>query len=215
MPFTVEQFFDVFHRYNEAVWPVQVLLVLLAVAAVLTALNPHHRLARTPGLILAAMWLWMGVVYQLVFFRPINPAATLFGAVFVVQGVLLAWMALRKDVLVFRLERDADGIAGLLLVIFALVLYPLLGYMSGHRYPSNPTFGLPCPTTIFTFGVLLWARPRAPRIALLIPVLWAIVGTTAALRLGVTEDLGLLPAAIIAILVSHRQAKRSAKLRFA
>ena len=27
---------------------------------------------------------------------------------------------------------------------------------------AMPTFGLPCPTTIFTFAVLLWTRPRQP-----------------------------------------------------
>ena len=35
LPFTVEQFFGVFRMYNSAVWPAQVLLLLLAALAVI------------------------------------------------------------------------------------------------------------------------------------------------------------------------------------
>lgn len=34
LAFTPEQFFDVFRQYNEAVWPVQIILNLLALAAI-------------------------------------------------------------------------------------------------------------------------------------------------------------------------------------
>ncbi len=40
IPFTVEQFFGVFRQYNISVWPVQVFLVALAMAA--------ERLGRSP-----------------------------------------------------------------------------------------------------------------------------------------------------------------------
>lgn len=48
---------------------------------------------------------------------------------------------------------------------------PSLGVAIGHTYPAQPTFGLPCPTTIFTFGLLLWVRPPVPWSLLVIPVL--------------------------------------------
>jgi hypothetical protein len=54
-------------------------------------------------------------------------------------------------------------------VVFALVLYPVIGYTFGHIYPSSPTFGLPCPTTIFTFGIFLWSDKRLPVAILVIP----------------------------------------------
>jgi hypothetical protein len=37
LPFTVEQFLDVFRRYNEQVWPAQLALLLLGVGAVVLA----------------------------------------------------------------------------------------------------------------------------------------------------------------------------------
>ena len=72
--------------------------------------------------------------------------------------------------------------------------YPALGDALGHRYPAAPTFGLPCPTTIFTIGLLLWAAHRMPRAVLVIPIVWAVFGFQAAVFLGVREDLGLLVA---------------------
>jgi hypothetical protein len=95
------------------------------------------------------------------------------------------------------------------MILYALVVYPILGALSTHAYPSAPTFGLPCPTTIFTFGILLWTDPTPPRHLLVIPVLWAIVGTTASFTLGIAEDIGLGIAALVTVLVlalgeSHR-----------
>ena len=42
IPFTAEQFYGVFRDYNDAVWPAQVFLVALALAATLLALGPQR-----------------------------------------------------------------------------------------------------------------------------------------------------------------------------
>jgi len=77
------------------------------------------------------------------------------------------------------------------------VIYPVLGYFLGHVYPNSPTFGAPCPSTIFTFGLLLWTTTRIRWYLLVIPCLWALVGSSAALTLGIYEDTGLLISAIL------------------
>ena len=77
IPFTLDEFLDVFRRYNEAVWPAQVILVALALVAVGVAVR-GRAFGRTPALILAFFWLWIGVVYHLMFFQSINPAAVVF-----------------------------------------------------------------------------------------------------------------------------------------
>jgi hypothetical protein len=155
----------------------------------------------------------MGVVYHFVFFRSINPAAALFSALFVIQAGLLVWLASRKPVRHFTLRRDSAGVLGVSMIVFALIVYPLLGWLLGHRYPYAPTFGLPCPTTVFTFGLLLLARPSLPRRAFIIPVLWAVVATSAALQLGMLEDLSLPVVAIIATVVALQGERPVARLR--
>lgn len=62
-----------------------------------------------------------------------------------------------------------------------------------------PTFGVPCPTVIFTFGVLTWCLRPVPRSVLVVPVLWALLGVSAATSLGAVEDLGLPIAALLAL----------------
>lgn len=206
MPFTTAQFLDVFARYNQAVWPAQVVLVALAVMAVFLAVRPTPGSGRAVTAVLAFFWAWMGIVYHGLFFARINPAAYLFGLLFVAQGALLAIVAVRRAP-AFRPRADAAGIAGAALVAYALAGYPILGYVLGHRYPAAPTFGLPCPTTIFTIGLLLWTVPRVPWWLLAIPAAWAVVGTSAAASLGMTEDYGLLVAGVVGmgfVLLRHR-----------
>jgi hypothetical protein len=101
----------------------------------------------------------------------------------------------------------------LLLIAYALIGYPLIGASLGHRYPAAPTFGLPCPTTIFTLGVLVMGRP-VPRHLLLVPVAWAIVGGFAACRLGVAEDSGLpIAAALVTVVLLARRGQGAVSRR--
>lgn len=200
LPFTIDEFFDVFRRYNEAVWPAQWILVAIALVAIVAAASSRPRIRAAPILVLALLWLWMGIVYHGLFFRAINPAATLFMILFVGQAGAFLWVVRSPlpDV------RAVSPGAGAVLMIYALLAYPALGYFMGHRYPESPTFGLPCPTTIFTLGLLLWMRQAFPRALLIIPALWAIVGTSAALQLGMVEDLGLPVAALVAVVLTGR-----------
>ena len=208
MPFTVEQFFEVFRQYNEAVWPAQVVAVVDAFIAIGAAVYGGRRGGRLVALVLAVLWLWMGAVYHLQFFRSINPAAILFAAAFVTEAGLLIWIGVVQARLAFEPRRDAAGVLGGILVLYALVVYPEIGSALGHSYPAAPTFGLPCPTTIFTFGLLLWARPRVPYSLVIIPALWAVVGSFAAVQLGVGEDTGLAVSALVALPILLRHSRK-------
>ncbi|HEX6316256.1 MAG TPA: DUF6064 family protein [Gemmatimonadaceae bacterium] len=204
LPFTIDEFFEVFRRYNEAVWPAQWVLIAIALVAIVAATGRHPRLRAVPMMALALLWLWMGIVYHGLFFRAINPAAAIFMILFVAQGAAFLWVTRRP-------VTDAHAVsagAGAILMTYALLVYPALGLLMGHRYPESPTFGLPCPTTIFTLGLLLWVRQAFPRPLLIVPVLWAIVGTSAALQLGMLEDLGLPVAALVAIVLTVRRRPR-------
>lgn len=191
LPFSRAEFFAVFASYNESVWPAQVALYALAVGAVVLAMRRRRRASRLTHAILAALWLWMGVVYQAGFLSGITRAGFVFAVMFVIEGVLFARLAIRRRTVVFAVRNDTAGWAGSALIVLALVLYPAMAVLAGHRYPAQPTFGLPCPTTIFTLGILLWGT-RAMRHAFVIPVAWALIGSVAALRLGVQEDFSLL-----------------------
>jgi hypothetical protein len=203
LPFSREQFFGVFAAYNRAVWPAQLALPLTA----LLMLRSLQR--RQPGAVgwipaaLALLWVWMAVMYHVAFFADINPAANLFALLFLFQAGAIAWHGLRAGRLEIALPKAALPRAiGWILIAYALLLYPFIGHIAGHRYPFAPTFGVPCPTTIFTLGLFSWTVRPLPWTVLAVPVLWSVVGGSAALILGVPEDF-FLPVAALALLVSR------------
>jgi hypothetical protein len=198
LPFTPEEFFAVFVRYNHAVWPMQAVLVGMAIACVAFLYSGRDWAGRQIAKLLAVLWAWMAIVYHFQHFTRINPAAWVFGAVFLVGAVAFVWYGVVKRRLAFRPIGGWRGVAGAALIAFALVVYPAIGYALGHRYPAMPTFGLPCPTTIFTLGLLLFAG-RLPWPVYVVPLLWAAVGSLAAFQLGVYQDLALLVSAAIVL----------------
>jgi hypothetical protein len=200
-PFSQSEFFAVFAAYNSAIWPVQLLLAGLGVLVVGVALRPRPWSGRVATWILAMLWIWMGLVYHFGFFRAINPAAGFFAAGFVLEGVLLAVVGGVRGRLDVRFQPTPQGLGGALLVGYALIGYPLLASLLGQQFPATPTFGLPCPTTIFTLGVLLWLQRPAPVFLLIIPLAWSVIGTAAALQLDVREDFGLLVAAVLTVVL--------------
>ena len=212
LPFTSAQFFDVFRRYNEAIWPNQWLLFLVAVLTV-TLVAAGGRNGRSVTAALGFLWLWMAIAYHLLFFRHINPAAIGFAIFFAVEAVLLAFKGVREEVLVFRIRSGLTGSVGAALVAYALIVYPVIGYALGHRYPAITTFGLPCPTTLFTLGVLCWGPPGIVRKLAVVPVAWALIASQAAFSLGVWEDLGLLAAAALFVAISWRPVVRVGRTR--
>lgn len=200
LPFTTEQFFHVFERYNTVIWPVQLVAYGLGAGAVALCLFRSRYTDMTVSGVLAFLWLWIGLTYHLVFFAQIHPAARLFGLLFIVQGALFQWEGVLRRRLSFHVRPDALGALGGLLILYAMALYPLIGHLTGHGYPRSPSFGVtPCSTTIFTFGLLLWRQGRVPRYLFVIPLAWALVGSYVALELGIYEDLGLPVAALIAV----------------
>lgn len=202
--FTTEQFYAVFLDYNTTLWPAQFVLLGLAAAAVALVVFPRPWSGAGVSLILAFLWTWMALAYHLAFFTAISPPACGFAIVFLLGAGLFLRHGVVRRRLEFRLTAGARSGIGLLLIVFALVVYPTWSWLSGLRYLEKPTFGLPCPTTIFTVGLLaLLVRPY-PRSPLVVPVLWSLVGVQAASLLGVPQDLALAVVAVVGIALIAR-----------
>ncbi|MBA4056056.1 MAG: hypothetical protein C0490_15180 [Marivirga sp.] len=201
LPFSIEEFLNVFEDYNLSVWPIQLLLYVLAVITIISLFKEQPPFDSVIFFVLAFFWFWMGIVYHLIYFSPINKAAQLFGALFVVQGGIFFYCGVSKQRIRFKFRLDFAGIAGTILIVYALLIYPLLGHVLGHDFPKAPTFGVPCPTTIFTFGILIFSTTRIPWYVIIIPFLWSLVGFSAAVQLSIREDFGLVIAGGIALII--------------
>ena len=208
IPFSIEEFLNVFEVYNLAIQPIQVIAYVLGALAVLFAIlkSSYSRIIILS--ILATFWAWTGVAYHIVNFSEINKAAYVFGALFLVQAILLLLAAFQSNKLTFQLSFTASAVIGAIFIAYAMVVYPFLNYMFGHVYPKMPVFGVaPCPVTIFTFGLLLWIKEKIPLYVVAIPFLWSLIGVSAAIQLKIVEDYGLVVAGIVGtalIIVNNR-----------
>ena len=194
LPFTREQFLALFVQYNKDVWPVQIGAYVLGLAMIFLLFVPATGRNRIIGVGLAAMWGWTGIVYHGHYFASINRAAPVFAALFVLQAALFLYSAAIRERVHFRVSHGARAWVG----------WSLIGLGSGHSLAAVPMFGItPCPVTIFTLGLLLLARPLA-RSLLAIPLLWSLVGGSAAFLLGVPQDWVLLLAGVAALWIAYR-----------
>jgi len=198
----------VFVRYNESMWPLPLLLVAAGLAVAVVATSAPRRSRRLMAT-LAALWAYMAIGYHLAFLTSLTPAAILFAALFLVEAALLAWHGIhtRRLHLAVPLDRTSR-LVGAALIAYALIGYPVVAELAGQHYPAMPTFGLPCPTTIFTFGVLAWCVRPVPRSVLLVPLVWTLVAMSAAIAFGIVEDFALPIAAVATLIVLRRRVTR-------
>jgi hypothetical protein len=64
LPFSREQFFQVFGQYNQAVWPApRIFLGLAGLVIVIVIVRTPYRDFLATG-VLALFWAWMGIAYH-------------------------------------------------------------------------------------------------------------------------------------------------------
>jgi hypothetical protein len=208
LPFTTQQFFEVFTAYNAAIWPVQLLAEALGIFAVVLLRHSGEQASRIISLILVVFWLHMGIGYHLLFFSRINAIAYAFALLFVAQAALLHVDGMIRCGITFEAELGWWGRLAWALIGYALVIYPLIGLLGSHPYPTTPLFGVaPCPTTIFTLGLLLLGN--ASWRLFVIPLIWSAIGGSAAVLLAVPQDYGLIAAGVIATGLKLTHERRS------
>jgi len=197
-PFSPEEFFSVFGKYNTSLFPSQILIFILAAVLLVLLHNRSKSRHLYTGIFLGALWIWTGAAYHIALFSEINSVAKVFGALFILQGALIILNSFGKREIRFDLTKGIRGFTAYFLAIFGLIIYPAIGYITGNELIHTISLGLPCPSTIFTFGIFMFASNRLPRYLLIIPSLWAVIGLSAAINFGVVQDFMLIIAAVTA-----------------
>jgi Family of unknown function (DUF6064) len=212
LPFTAEILFSSFEQYNRALWPLPMLAPALALAGVLLTLRPVRHGARVIAVLIALAWIWIGVGYHFLHLAAIDFTAPVYGVLFVLEGLLLAWTGIARGRLAFHFGADLFGWCGLALALAAALAWPLADGLLGHGWQSVRVVGLaPGPTAVFTLGLLLLTAGRPPLHLALIPLLWTLVAGATAWVLTIPQDLALPVAGVGGfglILWKNRRQKR-------
>jgi hypothetical protein len=161
--------------YNEALWPIQ--LILTALALILTFLV-FFKPGENPDLLAKAFFAFSfaltGVVFFLIYVK--NPISTFFGApLFILLAVLFTIDGFTKRT-EFKLP-DAKWKKALTFVWVLLVfMYPIIGLPLGHTYPRMLTPVMPCPLTVFALALVTAASPTVDRKIFILLLPWALAG---------------------------------------
>jgi len=205
--FSVEDFLLVLESYNLTIWPIQIFAYVLVIAALFFSLKATNYSAKIVLASLSFFWLFTGIAFCFLFWSPSHIFGYIFGISCVLQGVIFLYGINKSEITINSPDKNYMLIA-LLFILYASVGYQLFGYFLGHIYPFFFPIGLvPCPTTIFTFGIFLLINQKIPIKYLVIPFIASIGGFLAAYN-GIYEDIGLIISGIIAtILIIRRNAQ--------
>jgi Family of unknown function (DUF6064) len=213
LPFTAEILFSSFEQYNRALWPLPIVAPALALASLARALRPVRHGERAIGAFLALAWLWVGLGYFILHFAALDFSAPIYGAFFVLEGLLFGWSAVVRNRLAFRGTGDLFCWCGLALGLAAALAWPLADALLGQGWASARVVGLaPGPTAVFTLGMLLLSAGRTPLHLAVIPLLWTLIAGATAWILSIPQDL-VLPVvgigAFVLMLWKNRRRERS------
>jgi hypothetical protein len=197
-PFTTEQFFSVFEKYNHSIFPVQIILFLFGICALIAIGSKIKQKDKFVAGFIAFLWLWIGIVYHIAFLTGINKLAYGFGVLFILQGLFIFWEGVLLYNLKFVFKMSLQAYFGYFFILYGLVIYPVVGYLIEQNLSRTISIGLPCPTTILTFGFFLLCDKKFSKYLLIIPSLWAVIGISAVIKLGIYQDAMMIIAAIIA-----------------
>jgi hypothetical protein len=176
--FSPRVYWRMFELQNAQYWPLHLLMLALGGVILFLAFRQPRRHDRLIGLILAALWVFVGWSFLWQRYMAINWAIVYVAPMFAVQALLIA---ATSGMTVFG-RQDIAGRAGLLIAAFGLVFYPLLPALFGRPWTNAEVFGIaPDPTAIATLGFLLAASGRMVLLLFPVPLIWLLLS-------GVTLD---------------------------
>lgn len=171
-----KDWWNVFTGYNQAIYPLQWIVMALAALLVLLQLSrPSVRKNRTLMLFLSAANLWNGCMFFIVIGTGLpSPLRFLQGALFIAAGIFLGIDAIRATSFIRMPTGRLPRVFTVLLLLLTFA-YPLIGLLRGHGpfqfvYPGT----LPCGTTALTLLLLSTALPKTGKPAYILLLLWAI-----------------------------------------
>lgn len=197
--FTPEVYLRLFVRFNDALWPLQ-LVAIVAGLGIPTLLMRPNLLARKVGVAVVALaWIFTGLGFMEEYYAPINWPVTYFAYAFVAQAMVVAavagaWQPPRR----MAPERSRGRT---LLVLWALVLValPWLTVLSAGDSRALALYGLTPDLTAVGSLLLAPLLARAWRwLVVILPLAWCLFSLATLYTLGLVLPM-LVPLAGVAL----------------
>jgi len=86
LPYSGEVLCALYGKYNQGIWPIQILFPVLAGMSLALTLYPWRQAGRVVGTILALAWLWAAIGFHWQHFSWINFSAGIYAGLFAMQA---------------------------------------------------------------------------------------------------------------------------------
>lgn len=195
-------FWNTIAEYNTATWPLQILLILFAIAVpCLLVRRPSRRSIIFAKVYLIVLYAWVALVYYAFYCAERSYSVLLC----IYWGILaIAWI---KDLLqndTHFAMRNKFKPFGFFVILLPLA-YPFASILRGLSFPYITTPVMPCTVAIYTIGLLLLFASRVNIFIVLLLLNWAMVGVTKTWFFGIPEDFILVLTAIPALYIFFRE----------
>ncbi|MDW7747616.1 DUF6064 family protein, partial [Halomonas sp.] len=171
-----------FELHNQALWPTQLLALVLGAAALVLLLHPGPRGTRLVTMLLAVAWAfvaWAFVAWAFLWQRyaPIHWGIAYVVPLFGLQALLLVALGSLRGGLRLPGQWSVRRSLGVGLFTYALALHPLTALATERGLAGAEVIGLtPDPLAMATLGVAAMAEPARRGWALMVvPVLWCLL----------------------------------------
>lgn len=210
-----ERVYDrMFELHNGALWPLHIVAVAIGIYLVFVALKPSPARMRAGLVLLSAVWLFVAGAFFYQRYATINWAAVYVVPAFVAMAAILCALAVRARPVVAELRSALSGRTAVMVLLFALVGYPLLGLLAGKSWLAAQVFAIaPDPTVGATLGFLVLCRGVAARVAMIVPVLWSVVTALTLYGLGSAMFVVTPAIAVLCVIVQVCASRESRPMR--
>lgn len=193
--FETRVYWRLFALENEALWPVQPVMLAAGGLLVLGLLAGRRPPGRWLGPALGAAWLWAGWQFVALRYGAVNWAAPTLAWGFYAEAVLLAALGLSGR---FALEPRRSARSGAALLAAALFAWPLLAPFDGRPWGQAEVVAIaPDPTAIATLGLLAFAaHSRWTALLYVAPALWLATSALTLFTMGAWQGWAVLAALI-------------------
>lgn len=174
--FSPRTYYRLFELYNIELWPLQLLFLALGVVVLLLWRRRSKMAGQALAAILALCWLWLAWAYHWQRYASINLAANYYALAFALEALLLLWLGVVRGRLSIAAGGSVRQRIGLVLFVFALLFFPLIGPLLGRSWSQAEIFGMaPDPTALATLGILLLCGKRPLWWLFLLPAAWCLI----------------------------------------
>lgn len=174
--FSPDSYFKLFELSNQALWPIHIVIALLAMAAVFFSLKQKENTWRLIFAWLGLIWIFVGYWYFKLHYSQISTYAHILSYIFWFEAFLLLLIAFYGKNNSVTEQFNWRFYLGGSLILYGLILHPIIAKL----WWKQNVFGMeffsiaPDPTAIATIGFLVFLPAKGAFMVLIIPCLWLL-----------------------------------------